>query len=369
VRIVAIELHRVALPLVRRFETSFGVQTTRDVLLVRVRADVGDGWGECVAGAEPVYSSEYTDGAEHVITNYLAPALLRAGPVTAESVAQQLSFVVGHRMAKAALETAVLDAQTRASGQSFGEYFGAVRAAVDCGVSVGIAPTIDELLAEVDGYVADGYRRIKLKIKPGWDIEPVRAVRDLIGDLPLQVDANTAYTLADVDRLRLLDEFDLLLIEQPFEEEDILSHVTLAAAIATPVCLDESIHSALIAVDAIERGATSVVNIKAGRVGGYLEAVDRLVQAHRRRPRSQRGPRGDGELHPARRHLGVEPVLRRRHHRALRAGRRAPGRSDRRGERRRGAGAAARRVGVAGSGDAALTGGAKRRAWAAPRAH
>ena len=272
-RIVAIELHRVALPLVRRFETSFGVQTTRDVLLVRVRADVGDGWGECVAGAEPVYSSEYTDGAEHVITNYLAPALLRAGPVTAESVAQQLSFVVGHRMAKAALETAVLDAQTRASGQSFGEYFGAVRAAVDCGVSVGIAPTIDELLAEVDGYVADGYRRIKLKIKPGWDIEPVRAVRDLIGDLPLQVDANTAYTLADVDRLRLLDEFDLLLIEQPFEEEDILSHVTLAAAIATPVCLDESIHSALIAVDAIERGATSVVNIKAGRVGGYLEAV------------------------------------------------------------------------------------------------
>ena len=272
-RIVAIELHRVALPLVRRFETSFGVQTTRDVLLVRVRADVGDGWGECVAGAEPVYSSEYTDGAEHVITNYLAPALLRAGSVTAESVAQQLSFVVGHRMAKAALETAVLDAQTRASGQSFGEYFGAVRAAVDCGVSVGIAPTIDELLAEVDGYVADGYRRIKLKIKPGWDIEPVRAVRDLIGDLPLQVDANTAYTLADVDRLRLLDEFDLLLIEQPFEEEDILSHVTLAAAIATPVCLDESIHSALIAVDAIERGATSVVNIKAGRVGGYLEAV------------------------------------------------------------------------------------------------
>jgi O-succinylbenzoate synthase len=273
VRIRAVELHRVAMPLVRRFETSFGVQTTRDVLLVRVRADAGDGWGECVAGAEPVYSSEYTDGAEHVITHYLAPALLRAGSVTAESVAGLLSFVVGHRMAKAALEAAVLDVQTRAAGVSFGEYFGAVRQAVDCGVSVGIAPTIDELLAEVGGYVDEGYRRIKLKIKPGWDLEPVRAVRELIGALPLQVDANTAYTLADVDHLAALDEFGLLLIEQPFEEEDIASHVALAAAIGTPVCLDESIHSASIAVDAIERGATSVVNIKAGRVGGYLEAV------------------------------------------------------------------------------------------------
>ena len=272
-KITAVELHRVAMPLVRRFETSFGVQTTRDVLLVRVRTDAGDGWGECVAGAEPVYSSEYTDGAEHVITHYLAPALLAAESVTAESVARLLSFIVGHRMAKAALETAVLDAQTRAAGVSFGEYFGAVRAEVDCGVSVGIAPSLDELLAEVSGYVDEGYRRIKLKIKPGWDIEPVRAVRDLIGDLPLQVDANTAYTLADVDRLRLLDEFGLLLIEQPFDEEDIAGHVALAAEIATPVCLDESIHSALIAVDAIERGATSIVNIKAGRVGGYLEAV------------------------------------------------------------------------------------------------
>jgi len=272
-RILALELHRVAMPLVRPFETSFGRQSARDVLLVRVRTTEGDGWGECVAMADPVYSSEYVAGAEAVIRDYLGPALLATESVTAETVAEVLSFVVGHRMAKAAVETAVLDAQTRAEGLNFGEYFGADRDFVDCGVSVGIAATVDELLDEVDGYVAEGYRRIKLKIKPGWDIEPVRAVRELIGDLPLQVDANTAYTRADIEHLGRLDEFGLLLIEQPFVEDDMLTHIALAAEIATPVCLDESIVNADVAVDAIGRGATSIVNIKAGRVGGYLEAV------------------------------------------------------------------------------------------------
>jgi O-succinylbenzoate synthase len=272
-RILAVELHRVAMPLVRAFETSFGRQTARDVLLVRVRTTVGDGWGECVAMADPVYSSEYVDGCEAVIRHYLAPALIAAAEVTAESVAGLLHFVVGHRMAKAAVETAVLDAQTRHDGVSFGDYFGADRDAVDCGVSVGIASDLDDLLGEVAGYVGEGYRRIKLKIKPGWDLEPVRAVRDLIGDLPLQVDANTAYTRADIEHLGRLDAFDLLLIEQPFVEEDILTHIVLSRAIETPVCLDESIVNAEVAVDAIERRATSIVNVKAGRVGGYLEAV------------------------------------------------------------------------------------------------
>ncbi|TFV96913.1 o-succinylbenzoate synthase [Leifsonia flava] len=273
-RIDAIELHRVGMPLVRPFETSFGVQTAREVLLIRVRSDAGDGWGECVAGSEPFYSSEYVDGAAHVIEHYLAPTLLHAPDVTAASVARQLGFVAGHRMAKAALEAAVLDAELRAAGRSFGEYFGATVEWVGCGVSVGIAPSIDELLAEVSGYVAEGYKRIKLKIKPGWDLEPVARVRELLGpDGLLQVDANTAYTLADAEHLKRLDPFDLLLIEQPFDEEDIASHAALAQVIETPVCLDESILSAAIAVDAIERGATSIVNIKAGRVGGYLEAL------------------------------------------------------------------------------------------------
>ncbi|MFC4222786.1 o-succinylbenzoate synthase [Lysinibacter cavernae] len=270
----AIELHRIAIPLVRPFETSFGRETERELLLIRVRTDIGDGWGECVAMAAPLYSSEYVDAAAHVIERHLGPALLAAGPFTAVTVSSLLSHVVGHRMAKAALEAALLDAELRQWGVSFGEYFGAVRDRVECGVSVGISPDIPTLLDEVSGYVAEGYRRIKLKVKPGWDREPVAAVRDLIGaELGLQVDANTAYSRDDLDTLKALDEFGLLLIEQPFVEEDIASHVWLASKIQTPVCLDESITSTDVAIDAIERGATSIVNIKAGRVGGYLEAV------------------------------------------------------------------------------------------------
>jgi O-succinylbenzoate synthase len=343
-KILSIELHRVAMPLVRPFQTSFGTQTSRDVLLVRVRGSDGEGWGECVAMTDPVYSSEYVEGCERVIRGYLGPALLAAPDVTAETVGLLLGFVVGHRMAKAALETAVLDAQTRGTGTSFGEYFGAVRPDVECGVSVGIATSIDALLDEVADYVEEGYRRIKLKIKPGWDVEPVRAVRELIGDTMLQVDANTAYTRADVDHLGRLDEFGLLLIEQPFVEEDILSHIVLAETIETPVCLDESIVNADVAVDAIGRGATSIVNIKAGRVGGYLEAVRihdacaeldvRRDAGDRRRAGGQRGARRHGELHPARRHLGVEPLLRGRPHGAVRVARRSSLRADRPRERR-----------------------------------
>ena len=291
-----IELHRIEVPLVRPFETSFGRETVREVLLVHVITDAGEGWGECVAGRDPFYSGEYVDGAASVIERYLARALLAApralastgsanGPTTtaastiasvplAASVASTLSFVAGHRMAKAALEAAVLDAELRAQGRSMGEAFGAVREWVDCGVSVGIAPTLDELLDEVAGYVEQGYRRIKLKIKPGWDLVPVGAVRELLGrDGLLQVDANTAYTADDIPLLASLDAFGLLLIEQPFAEEDLATHVRLAAACETPVCLDESILDVTTAVDAIDRGATSIVNIKPGRMGGYLEAL------------------------------------------------------------------------------------------------
>lgn len=273
-KVLAVELHRIGMPLVRPFETSFGRQDARDVLLVHVRTDAGDGWGECVAMADPVYSSEYVAGAEAVLRDYLIPSLLAAPQTSAEDFADLTRFVIGHRMAKAALETALLDAQLRSVPQSFASYFGAVRDAVDCGVSVGIAGSIDELLEEVAGYSAEGYRRIKLKIKPGWDLEPVAAVRAMLGaDALLQVDANTAYTAGDIAHLGRLDEFDLLLIEQPFVEEDIATHIALAEAIDTPVCLDESIVSVDVAVDAIERGATSIINIKAGRVGGYLEAA------------------------------------------------------------------------------------------------
>ena len=267
-----VELRRIRMSLVAPFETSFGVQTERDILLLKAITSDGDGWGECVAGEEPTYSSEYVDGAQHVLIHHLLPRLLRAPRLEAADVADILRPVHGHHMAKAAIEMAILDAELRARGESFGHYFGAVRDAVDCGVSVGIHHSIPELLRTVGDYLDQGYRRIKLKIKPGWDIEPVRAVRERFGDVPLQVDANTAYALSDARHLAKLDEFDLLLIEQPLPEEQVVAHAELAALVRTPICLDESITSAQTAADAIQLSACRIINIKPGRVGGYLEA-------------------------------------------------------------------------------------------------
>ena len=274
-----VELRRIAMPLVSPFRTSFGSQTERDILLVRVDlADASgatvEGWGECVALSEPSYSPEYVDGAQHVIVHHLLPRLMAAGPIEVADVAPALSKLHGHPMAKAALEMAVLDAQLRATGQSFAVFLGARRTLIPSGVSVGIHDSTDELLAAVQGYVDDGYVRIKLKIEPGSDIEQVAAVRELIGpDTPFQVDANTAYRRTDGSHLARLDEFDLLLIEQPLPEEDIIGHARLAAEIETPICLDESLVSAAGTADAIELGACEIANIKPGRVGGYLEAV------------------------------------------------------------------------------------------------
>lgn len=279
----SVELRRVRMPLVSPFRTSFGTETDRDVLLVRARADAGDGWGECVAAAEPLYSAEYADGAQHVIRRHLLPRLFALPDVGAHLVGPALAEVKGHPMAKAALEMAVLDAELRAAGVPLGAHLGAVREAVDCGVSVGIMGSIPELLDAVSGYLAQGYRRVKLKIEPGWDVEPVRAVRERFGpDLLLQVDANTAYTLADTPRLARLDPFDLLLIEQPLPEDAVRAHATLARSLRTPICLDESITSARAAADAIALGACAIVNVKAGRVGGYLEArrVHDVCAAH-----------------------------------------------------------------------------------------
>ena len=271
-KLQTVEMRRIRLSLVVPFETSFGVQTERDILLLKAITSEGEGWGECVAGEEPTYSSEYAEGAQHVLIHHLLPRLLDQPYLEAEDVGRVLRPVHGHHMAKAAIEMAILDAQLRARGESFAAYFGAVRTAVDAGVSVGIHKTIPELLETVGDYLEQGYRRIKLKIKPGWDVEPVRAVRERFGNVPLQVDANTAYSLADASQLALLDPFDLLLIEQPLPEEQVLAHAALAKSIRTPICLDESITSAQAATDAIELGACRIINIKPGRVGGYLEA-------------------------------------------------------------------------------------------------
>ena len=272
VKLEAVELRRIGLPLVAPFRTSFGTETQKDALLVRAIGTGAEGWGECVAMADPLYSSEYLDGAEHVLRHHLLPRLFALGEVTAAGIADALAPVKGHRMAKAAIETAVLDAELRDAGISLAASLGGVRETVDCGVSVGIMDSIPKLLDAVDGYLRQGYLRIKLKIEPGWDVEPVRAVRERFGDVLLQVDANTAYTLADARHLAKLDPFDLLLIEQPLSEADLLGHADLAARIKTPVCLDESIESASDAAAAIRLGAAAIINVKPGRVGGYLEA-------------------------------------------------------------------------------------------------
>ncbi|MGA8117330.1 MAG: o-succinylbenzoate synthase [Actinocatenispora sp.] len=282
-RLTGVELRRVAMPLVAPFRTSFGTTVARDVLLVRVVGADAEGWGECVADESPLYSEEYVDGCADVLRRFLVPALARCGEVTAAAVGPALAPVKGHRMAKAALEAAVLDAELRSRGESLATHLGAVRDRVPCGVSVGIMDSVPELLDAVDAYRAQGYLRIKLKIEPGWDVEPVRAVRERFGDeLTLQVDANAAYTPADARLLARLDDFDLVQIEQPLAAGDLRGHAALARRLRTPICLDESIGSAVDAADAIALGACSIVNVKPGRVGGFLEArrVHDVCAAH-----------------------------------------------------------------------------------------
>lgn len=276
-----IRLRRAHIDLVSPFRTSFGVETARDLLYLEVRGDGVAGWGECVAMSEPMYSSEYVDGCEAVLRRFLLP--LVTAHTTAQQFAEAARDIRGHYMAKAVLETALLDCQLRGEGVSLGKFLGAVKSRVPSGVSVGIQPTIDDLIRVVQGYINDGYLRIKLKIEPGFDIEPVRAVRSTFGDtLLLQVDANSAYSVADAEHLAKLDEFDLLLIEQPLPEEQVAAHAELARVVRTPICLDESILSAEVAREALDIGACTIINIKPGRVGGYLEAKKIHDHCHER---------------------------------------------------------------------------------------
>lgn len=286
--IEVVELVRVRLPLVEPWVTGAGTMTERDALLVRVELAGTEGWGECVAQDAPTYSSEYVEGSWDVLCRYLVPALLRAAPGRGVDVAPALAAFKGHRMAKAALEAAVLDAELRAGGVSLADHLracsawppdapaDAARGRVPAGVAVGIAGSVPQLLAEVARRVDEGYRRVKLKVHPGWDTEPVAAVREKFPDLALQVDANGAYAAlgpSAISAVAELDRFALLLVEQPLGDDDLVGHAALAKAIATPVCLDEAIVSLETAETALALGACSVVNIKPGRVGGYLEAV------------------------------------------------------------------------------------------------
>lgn len=270
--LVGVELYRVRLPLIRPFRAAHGSREVREAVLVRAVTSDAEGWGECVAPEEPTYVPEYLDGELEVLRRFLLPGVLRAADDPLGGLAGAAVRVRGHAMAKAALEAAFLDAHLRARGVSLAAHLGAERAAVDAGVAVGMAPSAAALVEEVAAWVEAGYRFVKLKIAPGWDAAPVRAVRERFPDLSLAVDANGSYGGAGATALRALDEYGLTLIEQPLPPGDLLGHAELRASLQTPVCLDESVTSAEAAATAIHLGACAVVNVKASRVGGVAEA-------------------------------------------------------------------------------------------------
>jgi O-succinylbenzoate synthase len=268
----AVELRRVGLPLIHPFRTATETTEAREVLLVHVYVGDSEGWGECVAGPAPTYLAETLSGEKNVLVEHLVPRMFATGAVAADSLATVVGDVKGHRPAKAALEAALFDAQLRAEGRSLAAHLGATTDAVRVGVAVGLAPSIDLLVEEVAEHVAAGYTRVKLKISPGADVEPVRAVRAAFPALQLQVDANGSYSAADADHLARLDNFDLLLIEQPLADDDLVGHAALARRLRTPVCLDEAIHSVEHCRAALALGAARAIAVKPGRVGGLLAA-------------------------------------------------------------------------------------------------
>jgi O-succinylbenzoate synthase len=271
-RVERIELRHVRLVLVAPFVTSMGVETDEEHVIVRVDAGGVTGWGECVAGANPYYSYETTATAWHVLRDFLVPAVLGRDVTDPGDAIAPWARVRGHMMAKAGLESALWDAFAKARRVSLSKLLGGVRDRIDVGVSVGIHPSPSDLVARIAGYLGEGYRRIKIKIAPGSDVQYVRAVRREYPDVLFQVDANSAYQLGDIDLFRAMDDENLLLIEQPLSHDDIYDHAKLQRELKTAICLDESIHSAADARAALDLGSCRAINIKPGRVGGYTES-------------------------------------------------------------------------------------------------
>ncbi len=274
-------LREIHLRLLSPFETSFGTSELRRILLVEVDVDGIPGWGESTAGENPFYCYETVETAWHIIRDYLWPLVRGREVAAASEVWDSLAPVRGHNMAKAALETALWDAEAKQKNLPLAKLLGGTRAEIPCGVSIGIQPAIDGLIKKVDEALAAGYQRIKIKIKPGLDIEPVRALRERFPRLRLMADANSAYRIEDAALLKRLDAFHLMMIEQPLGWDDIFSHAQLQRQLETPICLDECIHDVEHARAAIEMHACGIINIKLGRVGGHTAArrVHDLCQA------------------------------------------------------------------------------------------
>lgn len=278
VRIERIELRLLRLPLVRFFETSFGRIHDRTFVLVTLDGEGVKGLGECVAEADPYYSSETTRTAWHIISEFIAPLVLGRVFEHPREIFPALRRIRGHNMAKAAIEMAAWDLFARQAGEPLWRVLGGspemAAAGIASGVSIGIQDSLRQLEERVEIELASGYRRIKIKIKPGWDIDAVRTVRARFAEVPLMVDANAAYTAADAAHLAQLDAFGLMMIEQPLDYDDVLDHARLQEQIRTPICLDESLHTVRIAAEAIHAGACRIINIKPGRVGGHAQSID-----------------------------------------------------------------------------------------------
>ena len=272
-KIDSIVLRELRMPLVRPFETSFGVTSNRRVILAEVRSEGLTGWGECTAGERPFFSAESTDSAWQVIVSELGPMLAAEAPNHGGDCPRIFRLVRGNRMAKATLENAIWDLEAQREGISLSRLLGGVRDVIPCGVSLGIQKTIPELMAIIERELAAGYQRIKLKCKPGWDIEVFEKVRSRWPGTMLSCDANSAYKLRDADHLVEFDAFDLLMIEQPMWYDDFYYHSMLQKRLETPICLDESIRNRRDALAAIEMESCKIINIKLGRVGGFSEAI------------------------------------------------------------------------------------------------
>jgi o-succinylbenzoate synthase len=274
VKIEAITLREIRMPLVHFFETSFGRTTERRILLVTVHTGGPDGWGECVAGEGPFYSEESIDTAWYALENYLAPSLLGKAVEKGVDAPALLGRIRGHRMAKGALENAVWDAEAQERQLPLWHLLGGSQAEIACGVSIGIQDSVEQLLGKIETELAAGYRRIKVKCKPGWDVKIFERIRGRWPDILLSCDANSAYTLDQVEHLKQFDRFNLLMIEQPLWHDDFYFHAQLQKQLKTAICLDEAIHGRRDAQAAIELGACRIINVKVGRVGGFSEAVE-----------------------------------------------------------------------------------------------
>ena len=277
-----ITLRQIRMPLVHFFETSFSRTYSRDILLVEVRSGGLTGFGEVTAGENPFYNEEWTTSAWHILHDYVAPRVLGVDLHSPNDTFPLTAHIRGHNMARGGLETAVWDLFARANNEPLWKTIGAgARREIPCGVSIGIQDSVEQLLEKIETELAAGYQRIKMKIKPGWDVDVIRRVRERFPHIKLMADANSAYTLADIDHLKKLDEFYLMMIEQPLAHDEIVDHATLQAALQTPICLDECIRTAHHAEQAIRLRAGAIINIKLGRLAGFRESkmVHDLAQA------------------------------------------------------------------------------------------